>query len=415
MTRNYNLWAMLGLIGVNALLLGCDPPPVVAGGRQTCATKDGRVRCWGFGQYGVLGYANTANVGDNEHPAAAGDVVVGAAVDQLALGYYHTCALLTTGAVRCWGRNSSGQLGYGHKNDIGDNETPASALNVPLGGTAVQISAGIYHTCALLSTGAVRCWGEASYGQLGYGNMNDIGDDETPASAGSVNVGGAVEKIAAGGFHTCALLTGGSVRCWGLGALGALGYGNTNMIGDNELPFTAGNVNVGGAVKSITSGEGHTCVILEGSNQVRCWGYGVDGRLGYSNTNTIGDNESPASAGNVSIGVQAQMISAGSSHTCALGTDQLVRCWGSALFGVLGYGNANSIGDNETPASAGPVSLGGSVLSISVGYEHSCALLAGGDNVRCWGNGFGGKLGYATTQHVGDNELPSSLPLVVIE
>src|SRR5690606_38386502 len=123
-----------------------------------------------------------------------------------------------------------------------------------------QITAGVYHTCALLSSGAVRCWGSSTFGQLGYGNTNTIGDNELPSSVGPVSVGGTVEKIVAGGFHTCALLTTGDLRCWGANESGQLGYGHTNPIGDNELPSSVGPVHTGAPVGSIAAGESHTCI-----------------------------------------------------------------------------------------------------------------------------------------------------------
>jgi len=105
-----------------------------------------------------------------------------------------------------------------------------------------QVAAGAYHTCALLTNGSVRCWGRNTYGPLGYGNTITIGDDEAPKSAGDVKVGGAVTQIAAGSDHTCALLTNGNVRCWGDGSYAPHGYGNTNDIGDNETPASVGDV-----------------------------------------------------------------------------------------------------------------------------------------------------------------------------
>ncbi len=177
--------------------------------------------------------------------SAADDAVI---IIPLATGNAHTCALLDRGAVRCWGAGSFGRLGYGNTDDIGDDEIPASAGDVDVGGTVTQIAAGSAHTCALLDRGAVRCWGAGSFGRLGYGNTDDIGDDETPASAGDVDVGGTVTQIAAGGAHTCALLDTGAVRCWGLGGLGKLGYGNTDDIGDDETLASAGDVDVGGIV-----------------------------------------------------------------------------------------------------------------------------------------------------------------------
>ncbi len=83
-------------------------------------------------------------------------------------------------------RRGRGQYRYGNTTNIGDNEAPATAGDVNVGGLVVQLAAGGYHTCALLEMGAVRCWGQGQYGQLGYSNTNDIGDNETPASAGDV-------------------------------------------------------------------------------------------------------------------------------------------------------------------------------------------------------------------------------------
>jgi alpha-tubulin suppressor-like RCC1 family protein len=113
--------------------------------------------------------------------------------------------------------------------------------------SVAAISVGGFHTCAQLTEGTVRCWGNGSSGQLGYGNCIEIssgketeepcaiGDDETPASAGSIDLR-EVQQITAGGAHTCALLMSGSVRCWGAAQSGQLGYGSTEVIGDDETP-----------------------------------------------------------------------------------------------------------------------------------------------------------------------------------
>jgi hypothetical protein len=129
-----------------------------------------------------------------------------------------TCAILANGSVRCWGSNAVGQLGQGNKNTIGDNETPGSVGTVDIGNhTAVALAAGNAHTCALLDDGTSRCWGYNIYGQLGYANTKQIGDDETPASAGPVDLGPGRTAVAitAGGLHTCAILDNGNVLCWG--------------------------------------------------------------------------------------------------------------------------------------------------------------------------------------------------------
>ncbi len=90
--------------------------------------------------------------------------------------------------MRCWGTNDRGQLGYGHKNNLGDKESPSTASAVDVGGPVAKITAGFDHTCALLDDGTVRCWGGNEFGQLGYGNIENVGDTESPASAGPVPI-----------------------------------------------------------------------------------------------------------------------------------------------------------------------------------------------------------------------------------
>ena len=375
-----------------------DVTQITAGTDHTCALLDtGVVRCWGWGGLSQLGYGNISSIGDNETPADAGDVDVGGAVVQIDAGHAHTCAVLDTGAVRCWGSGGFSNLGYGNTSNIGDNETPATAGDVDVGGTVAQIASGTFHTCALLDTGAVRCCGAGGAGRLGYNNAIAVGDNETPATAyaslpngGDVGVGGTVAQIAVSKHHTCALLDTGAVRCWGLGTNGRLGYATTTNIGDDETPADAGDVDVGGTVAQIVAGEEHTCALLD-TGAVRCWGVGGSGRLGYGNDNNIGDDETPASAGDVAVGGTVVQIDAGGFHTCALLDTGAVRCWGAGGAGRLGYGNTLNIGGNATPASAyasmpngGNVDIGGIAVQIATG-SHTCALLDTGA-VRCWGS-----------------------------
>ncbi len=337
-----------------------------------------------------------------------------AAAARLDAGLYHTCAVLASADVRCWGFSGDGQLGYGDTNTIGDNETPGSAgpVNLGPGRTATAISAGTYHTCAVLDHGSVRCWGYGFDGQLGYGDRNDIGDNEAPGSVGPVDLGAGrtATAISAGGRHTCAVLDHGSVRCWGLGDVGQLGYGDTATIGDNETPGSVGPVNFGAGrtATAITAGGRHTCAVLD-NGSVRCWGYGGNGQLGYGDTNAVQD---PGLVGAVDLGSgrTAVAISAGDAHTCAILDNGSVRCWGFAGDGELGYGNTNPIGDNETPGSVAPVDLGSgrTAVAISAGGAHTCAMLDNG-GVRCWGSAGNGRLGYCNTNNIGDDEAPGSV------
>ncbi len=219
----------------------------------------------------------------------------------------------------------------------------------------------------------MRCWGQNTNGVLGYGNGVNIGDDESPATAGPVDLGAGrtATRIAsgAGAVHMCAILDNGTVRCWGNGANGRLGYANTTSIGDNETPGSVGPVDlgVGRTATRIAVGGYVTCAVLDNAS-VRCWGLGTGGRLGYGNTTTVGDDETPAAVGPVDLGAgrTALELSSGGAattttlagFTCVVMDDHRVRCWGTSQNGQLGYGNTTAIGDNELPSAAGPVDLG---------------------------------------------------------
>ncbi|MFM9225531.1 MAG: RCC1 domain-containing protein, partial [Actinomycetota bacterium] len=169
-----------------------------------------------------IGWAESASAPEGQSRVQAG---------KIDLGTHHSCVVLADGAVNCWGRNNFGMLGRGNTASIGDNETPDSVgtLNLGAGVTATATAVGSIHSCILTSGGSVKCWGTGTLGRLGYGNTTTIGDNETPDSIGVVNLGVGVTAtaISAGSTHTCALLSGGTVKCWGANSYGQLGYGNT--------------------------------------------------------------------------------------------------------------------------------------------------------------------------------------------
>ncbi|KRA31007.1 MULTISPECIES: RCC1 domain-containing protein [unclassified Nocardioides] len=390
---------------------------VAAGGSHTCVLReDGHVQCWGNGAQGRLGYGNTESIGDDEHPSVAGSVNLGAGRSAVAIaaGASHTCAILDDGTVRCWGAGFLGQLGHGNTQDIGDNETPADVGPITLTRpfrTAVAITARADHSCALLDDGSVVCWGSGTFGRLGYGNTQNIGDNETPADAGAVRLGGRAVLVTAGLFHTCALLDEGEMRCWGFGQAGALGYGNKEHIGDDETPASVPPVLVAEAT-SVSAGGSHTCVIIPRRRRddlTRCWGAGEFGQLGYGKSETIGDDETPATTGEMNLGGAPKAFALGRFHTCGLNHDASVRCWGRGDFGQLGNGRPRDIGDDEPVTTGGLVDLGPgrTATMVSAGFLHTCAVLDDG-NVRCWGAGGNGRLGYSSTKNIGDNETPAS-------
>jgi alpha-tubulin suppressor-like RCC1 family protein len=388
---------------------------IVAGSLHTCVlTGQNRVRCWGDNQFGQLGYGNAINVGDKstDLPFTAGDVPLPTLdpVQQLVAGNNHTCVLLQSGLVYCWGDNRFGQLGYNRTDNLGDGEPVTSFGYVSLGGLATLIAAGGDHTCAILQSGALRCWGRNDFGQLGRGNTNNIGDNETVYSAGDIDLGAGVlvKDLALGDFHTCALLTTGAVRCWGRNDLGQLGYGNTANLGDNEPINNLQNVALTGTVRKVVAGSFHTCA-LTFAGTLRCWGQNFFGQLGqsYSGFNGLrtggnqnwGDNtgELPSNLpSDINVGSSVTDVVAGDQHTCALSSDGQLRCWGRGDSGQLGYGNFSDV---LIPPPTGVNLDGVSAYRIAAGAAHTCALRSNG-TARCWGFNASGELGRGNTTTV---------------
>ncbi|MDP1850017.1 MAG: hypothetical protein Q8K79_19685 [Solirubrobacteraceae bacterium] len=357
---------------------------VATGSYHSCAVlDDGSVRCWGYGTSGQLGYASTETIGDDETPGSAGpvDLGPGRTARAISAGSVHTCAVLDDGRVRCWGYGQDGRLGTANTSTIGDDETPGSIAPVDLGPgrTARAISAGAGHTCAVLDDGSVRCWGYGANGRLGTGARDSVGDDETPGSIAPVDLGPGrtATAITVGEAHSCAVLDDGSVRCWGYNRQGQLGYGNEESLGDNEAPGSVDALTLPAPAVAISAGDFHTCSVLAGG-QVRCWGYGRYGLLGTAATRDIGDDESPLTIAAVDVGGGRAVtaISAGSLHTCARLADGNVRCWGYGANGRLGSCSDASIGDDESPAAGATVQLEGPAAACPAAPPSAAAVAA---------------------------------------
>lgn len=384
-----------------------------------------------LGQGTGSGTDGSLDVGDDEAPTAIGSVPlgVGRTARSISMRYKHACAVLDNGAVRCWGNGEEGVLGTGTTAVIGDDE-PATAIgtvDLGAGRTATAVTAGWHHTCAILDTQAVKCWGQNNSGQLGTGAAGaNVGDDETPANSATVNLGAGATAISAGRFHTCAILTTGAVRCWGVNNSGQLGSGNTENVGDDEPPSSVATVDLGAGrtARAIASGYEHTCAVLD-NGSLRCWGRNDVGQLGLGTTANVGDDETPASVAAVGVGAgrTAVSITAGYDNTCATLDDATVRCWGSNHVGQLAQGQPVPLqpaevldpqgsgfaylGDNELPTTMPAIAMGGAVQAVATGTFHSCAVL-GTQGVKCWGAGSNGRTGYGDTSRRGDDESPSA-------
>jgi alpha-tubulin suppressor-like RCC1 family protein len=340
----------------------------------TCAVLNtGTAKCWGSNGSGQLGDGTTTR---RLTPTTVSGL--GSGVSAISAGQTHTCAVLDTGAVKCWGLNSSGQLG---DNTTTQRLTPVDVSN--LSGVAA-VSAGSAHTCALLRTGAVKCWGTG--GRTGDGtNTQRL----TPVDVSGLTSG--VTAISAGHLHTCALLDTGAVRCWGANNRGELG----SAAGDKNAPFPVTGLSSG--VIAISGGENRSCAVLN-TGRAKCWGWNDLGGVG--NGLTGDDPQTPVDVLNVSSAVA---ISTGGEHTCVLLSTGAVKCFGRNDAGQVGDGT------NTARFTAVDVSNVSSAVAITTGRFHSCALISNG-TARCWGNNGDGALGDNTTSNRNTGTSVTGIP-----
>ena len=264
------------------------------------------VKCWGRNQYGQLGYGDTDSRGDGAGEMGiallAIDFGTGRTARAIAAGKYFTCALLDNLAVTCWGANTGGQLGFGDTTDR-TSPTALTAIDFGSGLSARALSAGDDHVCAILDDGALKCWGAASSGALGSGATTDIGNEPgemgSALAAVSLSTSETAIAVSAGKSHSCALLSNNTLKCFGNGADGRLGTGNQNNVGD--LPDQMGtalpaiDLGTGRTALAVSAGSAHTCALLDNA-ALKCWGSGDDGRRGSSNRVSVGGSSGDMAA-----------------------------------------------------------------------------------------------------------------------
>jgi alpha-tubulin suppressor-like RCC1 family protein len=337
---------------------------VAAGGAHSCAlTSGGGVKCWGSNIFGGLGRSTT----DRWTPVDVSGLSRGATA--VAAGNAHSCALTSGGGVKCWGLNHRGQVGDG---TTSNRYAPVDVVGLSSGITA--IAAGDAHSCALMGSGGVRCWGDNNDGQLGDGTTIDR---LIPVEV--VGLSGRVTAIATGAGHSCALISNGGVECWGLNENGQLGDGSTS---NRARPVDV--VGLSGAVTAIAGGDSHSCAVTK-SGGVECWGWNAYRQLGDGTTS---DRLTPVGVRGLARPVTA--IAAGAVHSCALMSAGGAECWGVNSVGQLGDGTTGI-----RLAPVGVSGLGSGVTAVAAGSGHSCALTSAG-GVECWGSNLRGELGDGT-------------------
>jgi alpha-tubulin suppressor-like RCC1 family protein len=298
-------------------------------------------------------------------PSTSSATATSPATGRIAAGYEHTCALTSSGGVRCWGSNEAGQLGDGTTTD---RSVPVDVAG--LASEVIAIDAGAQHTCALTSGGAVKCWGANNAGQLGVGTTSDAA---VPLPVDVSGLASGVSAIAAGGSHTCVVMDAGGVKCWGYNAYGQLGTASTT---DSSVPVDVSGLASG--VSAIAAGDIHTCA-LTSARGVKCWGYGGSGGLSGGITS---DSLVPVDITGLESRISA--ITAAYEQTCALATGGAVKCWGRNYSGQLGDGTTT---ERSTPVDV--AGLGSGISAISAGFAgHTCALTSIG-GVKCWGGSNG--------------------------
>jgi alpha-tubulin suppressor-like RCC1 family protein len=423
--KKFKLSVFLCLSFIVTQLLAGSPNRIeayaqIAPGRaHACAlTVQGGVRCWGENSYGELGDGTTTL------RAFAVDVAgLQSGVVAIAAGGNHSCAVLSTGAIMCWGNNASGQLGDGTR----VTRTKPVAV-AQIGVNAQSISTGDDHTCAVYVNGAARCWGSNAFSQLGDGTAVAL----RPLPTAVVGLNSGVAAITTGGVHTCALLNSGGIKCWGDNFSGQLGddslternapvdvfgltsgvinvsagdqhtcavttFGSAKCWGDNYRGKLGDGTSVGrtvpvnvfgliGGVVQISTGADFSCAILS-TGLARCWGDNSDGALGTGNTIS---SRVPA---NVNFPSEFTILRAGGLMACAIFTDMQLRCWGDNFVGELGNGLTDA--PQTSPLAVSGIATG--ATAIRAGYGQTCAIVSGA--TRCWGKNDYGQLGDNSRQH----------------
>ena len=361
---------------------------IAAGDRTNCVVVDGRLACWGSNNQGQIGDGTTSQRTMATYvPGLTG-------VQSVVVSQDNTCVIVTGGGVKCWGDNTYGQLGNGVVST--DSLSPVNVCAV--GGCSngnlsgvTQISMGTGFACALLDTSGVACWGFNSNLQLGVtgGLMwTDVPVEVTGLSG--------VSAITSGREHTCAIVTGGTMKCWGRGAHGRLGDGATS----NSTPVAVDRVGVSDVTAIAATAEA-TCAIVTGS-KVKCWGGDAANELGYDQGNpsprtydfglaTTFTTQTPVTPQLGGVELTAKAIEAGPRAVCIISLTDRLACWGS----IAGLGIATGGTNFGSAFSSDWVAGMTSTTNVAVSTSTVCATNAG--VVKCWGAGPFGELGDGTT------------------
>lgn len=354
--------------------------PQLSGGiYSTCAIYPSkRLYCWGSNssQQAGMGGGNRVSFATRPYPVKG----VTSQPIGVSSGYSSACAMLVTGGIGCWGKNTSGALGAKSLGSFARSFQSTAGLISPWASPS-NVATGGQHVCFRDNNKTVKCLGNNNYGQLG--NTSNAASS-TPVQVAVITGAGAgtqADQVVSGSGHSCALLVNNNVKCWGVNNFRQLGS-PTNTVASSNTPVDVPSLS--NNITELASLGDHTCA-EHADDTISCWGANPYGQLGDG---TVAPFKGAVKVDGIS---NSRQVSTGISHSCALVAGGAVKCWGSNEFGQLGNGT--------TTTSSKPVSVIGlsrPASEITVGGYHSCARLDTG-SIYCWGRGSKGQLGDGTT------------------
>ena len=307
----------------------------------------------------------------------------------LVTGEWNTCALDSNQNVFCWGRNGNGQIGNGQTGTSGCGTSGHKCKDIP---TATNDLGSDVISLAFghqHACGLLDTGAVKCWGRNNAGQLGTSGGDKDTPQTINLGSGRTATSIYAGGHYTCAILDDASVKCWGENGNGQLGIGSNS---NANTPTTINTLGSGRTAISLATAMSAVCALLD-DGSVKCWGASANGQLGNGGTSS-NLKSPPASAINLGTGRTAKAITGGESHFCAILDDDSIKCWGNGFNGKLGTGTTSH---RSTPTStSGSFATGRYAVAIDAGYDHTCAILDNGQ-LTCWGSDSDGQLGNGAT------------------
>lgn len=431
---------------------------------EETATKTQKIFCFGDGD--SIGSRQANNIGDDVgEMAGLSGVAFGSdfEVQKIHSEGAHTCAQSTNNKIKCFGKNSYGQLGTGDTETIGDGLLEMGEnleyLTLPSYTNITDIAIGLNNTCAVLDKRKLVCLGDNTRGYINSSRGVDLGT--TPGNSGAalaaLPLGNEkATQVSVGYDHACAVFENFKAKCWGKNTYGQLGlestrdYVDLTAQGQDELEYIDLGNNI--FVESIHAGKHFTCAVVSGvytynsssptppPNRVKCWGRNQYGQTGAGTTSNIGDQPGEmgddldfVDFGNDGSGNDFTVVDfdSGMNHSCAIVNSdptlnflspRRIKCWGKNDSGQLGQESSlqvghtsNQMGNNLAFSNIGPVIAPYTDFEeIKLGDDFSCARRS--TELYCWGKNHKGQLGVGSTNNIGDNgnEMDDDLDRVIL-